>query len=77
MNLNFFRSRRAVGLDAGSGSIKALTLDSWGPTVVVTGHGSPGGARSGFAAVEPGHCEAILAKEREAGRPLKPRLMLS
>ena len=39
MNLNLFRRRRAVGLDVGSGSIKALTVEPRGSTVVVTGRG--------------------------------------
>lgn len=35
-----FRRRRAVGLDVGSGSIKALTLEARGSDVTVVGYGS-------------------------------------
>ena len=37
MNLRFFGKRRSVGLDVGSGSIKALTAEQRGSDVVVVG----------------------------------------
>src|SRR5262245_31123755 len=39
MNLSFFKKNRAVGLDVGSGSIKALRLEQRGSEYVVTGRG--------------------------------------
>lgn len=39
MNFRLFRRRRAVGLDVGSGSIKALVAERRGSEVVVVGHG--------------------------------------
>lgn len=39
MNLSFFRKKRAVGLDVGTGSIKALALERRGKDVVVMGRG--------------------------------------
>src|SRR5215510_6067841 len=46
MNLRLFRKRRAVGLDVGSGSIKAIVAERRGSDIVVTG--------SGLTAVEGG-----------------------
>ena len=40
MALNFLRGRRAVGLDVGSGAVKALTLESRGNRLVITGLGA-------------------------------------
>ena len=40
MNLNFLRRERAVGLDVGSGSIKALVLETRRSEVVVVGRGA-------------------------------------
>ena len=37
MGLTFFRKRRAMGLDIGSGSVKALCLELRGEEVVITG----------------------------------------
>ena len=39
MNFRLFRKRRAVGLDVGSGSIKALTVERRGSDLVVVGRG--------------------------------------
>jgi type IV pilus assembly protein PilM len=39
MNISFFKKNRAVGLDVGTGSIKALKLEQKGSDVVVTGRG--------------------------------------
>jgi type IV pilus assembly protein PilM len=39
MDLGLFRKKRAVGLDVGTGSIKALKLEQKGSDVVVTGRG--------------------------------------
>jgi len=37
MGLRLFRKRRAIGLDIGSGSVKALCLETRGDDVVVAG----------------------------------------
>jgi type IV pilus assembly protein PilM len=39
MNLNFFRRQRAVGLDVGHGSVKALALERRGTQDIVVGRG--------------------------------------
>jgi type IV pilus assembly protein PilM len=39
MGFNFFRKRRAVGLEVGSGAVRVLTLERLGGSLVVTGRG--------------------------------------
>jgi type IV pilus assembly protein PilM len=64
-----FRRRRAVGLDVGSGSVKALTLEARGSEVAVAGYGSVAFEADAQA---PQVSQAIHAALAQAGADSEP-----